>query len=48
MTRVAKSVPAPEKQYVIGGLRNIQYTDWKVVSSIVNSELLGQYRASIL
>lgn len=41
MTRVAKSVPPPEKQYIMGGLRNIQYTDWKVVSSIVTPELLS-------
>ncbi|NHN33800.1 cache domain-containing protein [Paenibacillus agricola] len=40
MTRVAKSVPSPEKQYIMGGLRNIQYTDWNLVSSIVTPELL--------
>jgi methyl-accepting chemotaxis protein len=40
MSRIATLLPNPDAERVIGGFRNVGATDWKVIKSLVSSELL--------
>ena len=40
MEKTALNVPRPESQYIVGGYRSIQSTDWQVVKSVLSPALL--------
>lgn len=44
MSRIASSVPRPDAERIISGLRNIETTDWKTLKSVTTPELLASIK----
>ncbi len=42
MSKISLNASKPESEYIIGGMRNVQATDWKVIKAVTNSGLLAQ------
>jgi len=44
MSRIANSLPHPDAERIISGLRNIETTDWKTLKSVTTPELFSSIK----